>query len=227
MYSIAIPTTAVMRNFVLVLVVVVAPPAAAQTDSSSKPTPHLCWRGKPAPECSTFWITEFGFDAVFLSSQQSVVANAGPGYTSTYTLRDFGSRVAWTIGPMFNTGPFRAVGGTVSFSPFSQGYRAALEGRKRSWTSEGSSLDLTAGLLRMDMPRVNARSETDYGVTGSVMVVGGDLINLNTRADLLFVGSRPRFGASIGIGVGSYAAVATTVGLAVLIAIAISQFHGD
>jgi hypothetical protein len=216
-----------MRNLLIVLLLVVATPGAAQTDSSGRPTPHLCWRGKPAPECSTFWITEVGFDAVFLSSEQSVVESAGPGYTATYTLRDFGSRVAWTIGPMFNAGPLRAVGGTVSFSPFNQGYRAALEARKRWWTSESSSLDLTAGALRMDMPRVNARIETDYGVTGSVMVVGGDLINLNTRADLLFVGSHPRFGASVGIGVGSYAAVATTVGLAVLIAIAITQFHGD
>ena len=54
-------------------------PCSAQSDTTTRIPPHLCWRGKPAPDCSTFWITEFGVDAVASSTQTVVSENFGGG----------------------------------------------------------------------------------------------------------------------------------------------------
>lgn len=216
-----------MRNLLIVLLMVVTKPTAAQTDTASKPAPHLCWRGKPAPACSTFWITEFGYDANLASTHSTVVNDFSGGLSQAQDLRDFESRVVWTIGPMFNTRPLRAVGATLSLGPVNHGNRAALEVRKRWWTPERAALDLSAGLTRMDVPRSNFQRERDYGVTGGVLLGGGDLININARADLLVTGAHPRVGASVGIGLGSYAAVGVMVVTAVLIAVVLSQAHFD
>jgi len=45
------------------------------------------------------------------------IEDVGGGRTITYRNLDFGSRLTWTIGLIFNTSPMRAVGVTVSISP--------------------------------------------------------------------------------------------------------------
>src|SRR5689334_8806891 len=76
-----------------------------------------CWRGHPAPECTMFWITEFGVDVIASSTQTVVSENFGGGNVYRYTQKDFETRFVWTVGPMFNTSPRTAIGGTVSISP--------------------------------------------------------------------------------------------------------------
>jgi hypothetical protein len=200
------------------LTLTVATPLAAQSDTTTPIPPHLCWRGKPLPECTSFWITEFGVDAVLWSTQTGVTENFGGGDVYRYTARDFDSRFVWTVGPMFNTGPRTAFGGTLSISPLGDGYRAAIEARRRWWTSSGLALDVSAGALRMAIQSPTAPSYRDaFGVTAGAFIVGGDLINVNGRVDLLVTGGKPRVGTSLGLGGGSYVALVGSIALGLLI----------
>ena len=213
-----------MRRALAIVLVTLARPCLAQTDSTPKPEYHLCWRGRPAPKCTAFWITEFGFDGV-MSTSRSVV-DYGSG--SRYSTRDFDSRLTWTVGPMFNTSPRRAIGGTLTVSPLGGGFRAAVEARHRWWSAEGSAFDLSTGALRFDVPIGGPPYErAEYGVTTGAFLVGGDLINVNGRADLLFTGSKLRYNTSLGIGLGSYAAAGGTLALGAFIAIILSSIRWD
>ena len=191
-------------------------PCSAQSDTATRIPPHLCWRGKPAPHCSTFWITEFGVD-VSTSSTQTVISDNFGGNVYRYAQRDFESRFIWTVGPMFNTRPRTAIGGTLSISPLSSAYRTALEARRRWWTAEGVALDLSAGALRMAENTDPPSRHDEYGLTAGALVVGEDLITVNGRIDLLLSGRRRRLGTSLGFGGGSYVALAGTVALGLLV----------
>lgn len=48
-------------------------------------------------------------------------------------------------------------------------------------------------------------------------MIGGDLIQLNARGDLLLTGGRVRAGTSVGAGLGSYGAVGGTILLGALV----------
>ena len=193
-----------------------ATPCIAQSDSAG--ALRWCWRGKPAPECTAFWITEFGVDASTSSTETIVSENYGGGNVYRYAARDFESRFTWTIGPMFNTGPRSAMGGTLSISPLSRHYRAALEARRRWWRTQEVGVDLSAGALKMSVPnRAGTGYRDEYGLTAAALVAGGDLVNVNGRVDLLVTGGRPRYGTSIGLAGGSYVAVVGSVALGLLI----------
>ena len=203
-------------------------PCFAQSDTTSNPPVRLCWRGKPAPDCTTFWITEFGLDATMSSTETLVAPDYGGGNPYRYAVPDFESRFVWTVGPMFNTGPRAALGGTLSLSPLGGRYRAALEARRRWWTTKGLALDLSAGGLRMGVASPTGGPDRDeYGLTAGVLVVGGDLINVNGRVDLLVSGKRPRFGTSVGVGGGSYVAVVCSAALGLLLLAVISAGPWD
>lgn len=198
-----------------------ASPCFAQSDSAS--TSRWCWRGRPAPECTTYWITEFGVDASMSSTQRIVSDNLGGGDVYRYAQRDFDSRFVWTIGPMFNTRPRAAIGGTVSINPLGGHYRAAVEVRRRSWLADGMGFDLSAGALKMGVPNRTGTSYRDeYGLTAGGLVVGADLINVNGRVDLLVSGGKARLGTSVGVGGGSYVAVIGSVALGLLVLAIIS-----
>ena len=200
----------------------------AQSDTTTRIPPRLCWRGKPAPECTTFWITEFGIDASTSSTATVVSENYGGGPIYRYAARDFDSRFVWTVGPMFNTGPRTALGGTLSLSPLNSHYRAAVEARRRWWKNEGLALDLSAGALRMGVPSPTSNSYRDeYGVTAGALIVGADLIDVNGRVDLLVTGGKARLGTSVGLAGGSYVAVVGSVALGLLVLAFISAGPWD
>ena len=164
-----------------------------------------------------------------MSSTQAVVSqNYGGGDVYRYAARDFESRLVWTVGPMFNTGPRTAIGGMLSLSPLGGHYRAALEARRRWWTIQGLALDLSGGALRMGVENLTGGPYRDeYGITAGALVVGGDLINVNGRVDLLFSGKRARLGTSLGVGGGSYVAVVCSAALGLLLLAFISAGPWD
>lgn len=214
--------------FLTLVLATPALPSSAQSDSTTRIPPRLCWRGKPAPECTTFWITELGIDASTSSTATIVTENYGGGPVYRYATRDFDSRLVWTVGPMFNTGPHTALGGTLSLSPLNSHYRVAVEARRRWWKNEGLALDLSAGALRMGVPSPTSYSYRDeYGVTAGALLVGADLINVNGRVDLLVSGGKARLGTSVGLGGGSYVALVGTVTLGLLILAVISAGTWD
>src|SRR5438552_16573004 len=71
-----------------------APLKAQELPTPAKP--HGCFRGRPLPRCSSFWITEFGISAR-LSSDQSA---GGPLFT-------------WELGGMMNQGTKNAFGAAM------------------------------------------------------------------------------------------------------------------
>ncbi len=224
-------TSATLTRASTLLILALARPAlplSAQSDSTTRIPTRLCWRGKPAPECTTFWITEFGIDASTSSTATIVTENYGGGQVYRYAYRDFDSRFVWTVGPMFNTGPRTAIGGTLSISPFNNHYRTAVEMRRRSWKNEGLAIDLSAGGLRMGVPGPTSSAYRDeYGVTAGALIVGADLINVNGRVDLLVSGGKARLGTSVGLAGGSYVALVGTVTLGLLILAVISAGPWD
>src|SRR5690349_8212624 len=98
----------------VVLTLALATPCAAQADSAK--SLRWCWRGQPLPRCEAFWITESDVDIVVSTTTEQSLVN--DGFTSrVQRSRHFMNRWVLTIGPMFNTGPLRALGGTLSISP--------------------------------------------------------------------------------------------------------------
>lgn len=207
-----------LARVLALLALPLATPCVGQSDRTTRIPTHLCWRGKPAPECTVFWITEFGVDASTSSTETIVSPDYGGGQVYRYPLRDFDTRFVWTVGPMFNTGPRTALGGTLSLSPVNSGYRVAVEARRRWWTSRGLALDLSAGAQRMGIASPTGNSERDaYGLTAGAFIVGGDLVNVNGRLDLLVIDGKAHAGTSVGVAGGSYVAIIGTVTLGLLI----------
>ena len=205
-----------------------AAPCVAQSDTTSGPPMHICWRGKPAPKCTSFWITELGVDASMASTRTVLIDDFGAGNVYRRAERDFDSRLTWTVGPMFNTSPRRAIGGTLSLSPVNNNTRVTLEARRRWWANDDLAFDLSAGGFRMPLPRAAGGAYRDgYGLTAGALVVGGDLINVNGRVDLLVTGGKMRAGTSVGLAGGSYIALAGTAALAILIIALISAGPWD
>lgn len=188
--------------------------ASAQIDSTApRSEARVCWRGHPLPRCSSFWLTEVSGEYA-LATTTTRYRYDYTNFVNEYDRRDISNRLIWTIGPMFNTSPSGAVGGTVSGGFTTDGSRIAIEARRRWWASDDGSqptFDLSAGLLRLDAPPPQGGGAPDaYGLTGGLYFIGGDLVQVNARADLLLTNGRVRAGATVGAGLGSYAAAGAT-----------------
>jgi len=215
-------------RWLLILVMCAMPSASrAQIDSTPHHGERLCWRGRPAPACDRFWITELSVQYPYATTRTRYRYDYGTS-VNTYTREDVSTQVTWTVGPMFNTSSNRALGVTVSAGFVNDGSRLALEARRRYWTAERSAFDLTFGGVRMNVPPLQDHyQQPSYGLTGGAYIVGGDLIHINGRADLLVSNGRTRAGGTVGAGLGTYGAVGATVLLGALIgAIVIALAHG-
>ena len=200
---------------------------AQQADSGKTArAPGLCWRGRPLPTCRSFWLTEVSAEYAFATTTTRYRYDYGT-FVNEHDQADVSSRVLWTVGPMFNTGPARALGATISAGPTNQGTRLAIEARRRWWLGSDAA-DVSAGLLRLDIPpQQSGGSANAYGLTTGGYFVGGDIIQVNARFDLVFGKGRPRAGGTVGAGLGSYAAAGATLlaGLVAVIAVA-AIVHG-
>ena len=192
---------------------------SAQSDSTARPRHSACWRGKPEPVCRRFWITEVSGEYSYATTQTHI----NQGVVNPYTRPDVSSQVLLTVGPMFNTSPTRALGPTLSWGFVNDGSRFALEARRRNWTSPSTGVDVSAGLLRTDVPPLPDQFyHTAYGVTAGAYGISSDVIHVNAHADVLLTGGRVRAGGTVGGGLGSYASAGfIVVGAAIaLVAIA-------
>jgi hypothetical protein len=189
-----------MLRSVAILVLVALPAcASAQSDSSAPPRHSACWRGKPEPQCRRFWITEVSGEYSYATTETHYqYANS----VNAYSRPDVSSQVLMTLGPMFNTNPTRALGATISWGYVNDGARLALEARRRNWTSQSSGFDVSAGLLRIDVPPLPDQFyHSAYGVTAGAYGVSSDLVHINAHADVLLTGGRVRAGGTVGRGI--------------------------
>jgi hypothetical protein len=180
-------------------------PAQSSGARADSTTDRTCWRGERAPVCDSFFLTEFGVAGVLTSSTSHFDIDYGQAGVVHQSEPDFANRLQFTVGPMFNRGTRRAIGGTVSFSGVHNGFRLALEARHRWWGPAKTSLDLSAGALRIDEPSATESvRRTEYGVTAGVHLLSHDLVNVTGRADATFGHGGTHVGMSIGLGVGGW-----------------------
>lgn len=192
---------------VAVALTTIAPRLSAQAAAGADTARSRdCWRGHRAPVCRSFFLTEFGGVRVLTSSSSHFAIDYGEqGGVQHFSEPDFGRRFQFTVGPMYNVSPSRALGATVSFSSVHNGFRAAFEARHRWWGPGDQALDLSAGPLRIDVPSVSpVARRTEYGVTAGAHLVANDLIHLTGRADLTFGRGGAHPGITFEFGVGSW-----------------------
>lgn len=103
------------------------PDVAAKAPAPARP--HVCFRGRPLPRCSAFWITEFGLAARLTPAE---FAN-GPLYT-------------WELGGMKNRGTRNALGAALFVEGSDEGGAWGLRPRYRRWLNPKTTLDLAPGI---------------------------------------------------------------------------------
>jgi hypothetical protein len=154
-----------------------------------------------------------------------------PTFSQSYNRHDVTPQFFLNVGPMFNTSPTRAMGVTASAGIVHDGSRFALEARRRYWAGQQNAFDLSAGMVRTNIPPPLGHVDQEaYGLTAGAYALSTDLVHVNARADLLFGAGRMRAGASVGAGLGGYGAVGATVLFVALVgafAIAVARSGGD
>jgi hypothetical protein len=199
--------------------------AIGQTADDSEFDRFDCFRGRPAPRCRSFWLTEVGVYARV----------AGTGFTSRITpepsaRHHLGTHVTWEVGGMANRGTDRAVGATLLLGAGpNDGVRVGFKGRYRRWLgSSGAALDLSAGALRAEAMVPYPRSVAPaLGLTGDVTLGWKELAAVTVRGDVLRTNDHRTVAAVYGGGrVGSYPAVVATAAGAVVVAVLLVAVSG-
>ena len=91
-----------------------------------------------------------------------------------------------------------------------------------------SALDVSAGAVGLEMPHpAPVFGRPEYGMTVGAYFLGGDLINVNQRVDVIVTGGRVRVGTTNGVGLGSYAGAGGSVLLLALAAVVVPTFRWD
>jgi len=168
-----------------------------------------CFRGKPLPQCQSFWITEIGLGFKLNRQQDNQ-------YETTRLSVDFGL--------MKNVSPRDAWGGTLFASTEDERAQMGLRLRYRRWLSATSALDLSPGLLLIGGGGI------DYpGFIGSASLSLWDWIVFSLQIEMVkqrggwysFTGWEPasvsRTSFYAGASLGSYGGIVGTVGFMVLI----------
>lgn len=123
-----------------------------------------CFRGKPLPDCKTFWITEFG---------NSYRLDQPPR-----KYRNIGERFYFTLesGLMANLNPKSALGATFMLGAGDNGIRFGVKPRYRHWLNNSTSLDIGYGVLVA--PRFP-------GLTSHIGLNFGDWLALTTHLEII------------------------------------------
>jgi hypothetical protein len=151
---------------------------------------NRCFRGRPLPECKTFWITESSV-LVRLDERNNQKWHQQLYYT-------------FELGLMSNRDELLAFGGTMflAFDDLTDDFRLGYKARFRRWLSPKTSLDLAPGIL--------TGTKTGFpGLSVSVAVIHSDRIALAGQLDMLRYGDGQgtdfawyggvRFGSGVGL----------------------------
>jgi len=213
-----------VRRAIVVACALIPIVAGAQSDTAARAPMSRCWRGKPQPHCRSFWITEMAGEYAFAATKTNYTLTLG-SHVEPRSKADESAQLLWRVGPMFNTSPSRAIGVTLSGGTVIEGGREAIELRRRRWLGGGQGLDISAGALRMDIPKSPQRpTGAAYGLTTGIYLVNGDLIHVDGHADFVIASNRLRGGATVGGGLGSFGAAGSTVLLAALTLVVLIKF---
>jgi hypothetical protein len=144
---------------------------------------QMCFRGKPAPECRVFWITEFGGAYAWGNT-----GDHGWGFVEA--------------GLMYNVGKRYAIGGTYfvygGFSGSGSEVFTGLNLRLRRWINRDISFNVSGGMSLFngeEFPDFTSHIDLNYKdyvapFLGFAVIQGGSLDGTNWHAGLRF-GSYP------------------------------------
>ena len=131
-------------------------------EPASKPTGGMCFRGRPPPDCNSFWITEVGYSALVTSDDN----------------RQEGSHyVSGELGLMFNSGEHYAygftafVGGLGGTGSLGSAMRGGLRARVRRWLSAGTAVDLSAGPMYTGTGKMGFSSQVGLSFSDKFLLV--------------------------------------------------------
>ena len=143
--------------------------ATGLVSAQDHPTPTaLCFRGRPVTRCRAFLITEFGA-AKRLDTP----------------VKEEDAEVTWELGFMTNLGPRSALGASAValIGSDESGPRWGIRPRYRRWLGEGTTLDVSVGLL---LRGVKERRDWNYQYPRMMAAVAagfGDWVALTVQAE--------------------------------------------
>jgi len=125
----------------------------------------LCFRGRPAPRCRAFLITEFGVNG------------------STHDNFVDATSAVWELGLLKNTGSRSAFGATARFA-VGAGDRLILSPRLRRWMGNHLTLDVAPGVIVWDDRTTGLSTAQAPGFSGQVTLGYQDLIGVAAGVEI-------------------------------------------
>src|SRR5256885_13899139 len=98
-----------LRTVIVLLCALIPPAIGAQTDTTARAPQPRCWRGRPLPQCRSFFLTEMAGEYAFATTKTT-----NGNHVEGQRTADESAQLLWRIGPMFNTAPSQAIGVTLS-----------------------------------------------------------------------------------------------------------------
>jgi hypothetical protein len=135
--------------------------AAGLIVSPALATAQFCFRGRPAPQCASFLVTEFALAHRFHTPQSE----------SPWVLQ-------WELGALVNRGDQAALGGSVTVGG-TDPLRVGVKARVRVWLGSRAALDIAPGIL------LHTSGASGLGFTGHVAVSYGDWFGAGLQVERL------------------------------------------
>jgi len=201
-----------------------SPDAAAQESVG-------CLRGRPLPDCRTFWIVEMQGSTPLVQTRRTVVYQGDTQQGNSA----IDQVLEWNVGHMVNLTPEFAVGGELTLGTGNTDIFTGMRLRARRWLSEDLSMELEGGLLRTDAGQ--SRYPGVYGGTVDVRLnirdqgsfyVRWDGVHLEPQDfDYMFDPGGFHHGLSVGASAGSVPALIGTGALGLAWAILFGLYLSD
>lgn len=208
--------TIVGAVFACYLATAATAPAQTSTDS----TKALCFRGKSAPACRWFALTESAFDFRIDKKRLALTfINEEDGTPFTRKLRPVDVAATATLGLMRNVGRRHAVGAELTIWPGWDGPKYGVKARYRRWIGpNGVAFDAAGGVMQ-GSHRLTQNGDPAPGFSADVALDYKGFVAATTRFEMLRGNGKPKPLVYAGVRAGSGPAFALAATIANLFAI--------
>ena len=220
----------------LALAVVVAPGSVSGQDPDPAPAAAKvgCFRGRPLPDCKSFWIFEMQGSVPLLQTERFLYIDGNAPIGNDV----FDSQLEWNVGHMVNLGETFSLGGVITVGTGNTDPLTGIRARIRRWFSTDVSLEVEAGILRSNATdtqfpgvnggtadiRLNIRDHGAFFVRWDVLPLPEEVYPAYSS---YYQPARTYYGTSVGVALGSVPAVAGTGALGVVFAVLLGMFVAD
>jgi hypothetical protein len=206
-----------LSTFAVVLACYLATPPSAFSQDEVKPAKSFCFRGKPAPACQWFALTESGFDfRIDKKIFELTFINEEKGTPFTRPWRPVDVAATATLGVMRNMGRRNALGAQLTVWPGWAGPQYGVKARYRRWIGpNGAAFDAAAGVMQGSY-RHTQNNDPAPGFSADVALDYKGFVALTTRFEMLRGNGKPKPLLYTGVRAGSgpaFALAATIVTL--------------